>query len=76
MLFARIHATTSPHTTSKSQDGSMKAAIASKSLHQGETAVTDDLSQFDQTALLILPSQEDNEPMLEQNPDQFGIQLA
>jgi hypothetical protein len=29
MLFARIHATASPHTTSNSQDGRMKAAIAS-----------------------------------------------
>ena len=54
----------------------MQGAIASQSFHQGETAITDHLSEFDQTALLILPGQKDNEPMLQQNANQFGIQLA
>jgi len=34
MLFARVHAASSLHATSNSQDGSMKGAIASQSLHQ------------------------------------------
>jgi len=39
-------------------------------------AIADHLSEFDEAALLILPCQENNEPILQQDPDQFGIQLA
>src|SRR5436853_6166633 len=76
MLFALVHLTASPHATGNGKHGRMKWAIASQSFHQGKSAIADDLGKLDQTALLILPGQEHDEPMLQQNADQFGIQLA
>jgi hypothetical protein len=64
VLSALIHTTASPHATTNREDGMMKRARASQSFHQGETSIADHLSKFDQTTLLILLCQENNEPML------------
>ena len=76
MLFALIHFTTRAHPTSNSQNDIMKGAVSCKSFDKRKTAIADHLSELDQAALFILPCKQNNEPMLEQNPDEFGIQLA
>jgi transposase len=76
VLFALIHLTAGPHSTSDGEDDIMKRAVCCESFNERKTPIADHLSEFDQTALFILPCKQDNEPMLEQNADQFGIQLA
>jgi hypothetical protein len=76
MLFALIHLTTRAHATSNSENGIMERAVACESFDEGKTAIADHLSELDQTALFILPCQQNDKPVLEQHPDQFGIHFA
>lgn len=39
-------------------------------------AIANDLCQFDQTSLLILPREQENEPVLECHADQLGMQFT
>lgn len=54
----------------------MASMAARKSFHQSKTAFVDHASTLRQAALFILPGKQNNEPMLEENPNEFGIPLA
>lgn len=71
-----MHLTARAHPTNNSEGSIMKGVRASESFDEGETAIADHVGEFDETALFVLPGTQDNEPMVQENADEFGIEFA
>jgi hypothetical protein len=63
MLLALVHLATGTHATLKALKNRAQRATASQSFKKRTGRITDDLGELDQTALLILPGKQDDEPV-------------
>ncbi len=50
--------------------------MACQRFHERPAGITHHLRQFDQAALGVVPSEEHDQPVLQQRPNQFGIQFT
>ena len=76
MLLALIHLTPRAHTPLDERQSGTERAISRQGFHQGVGAIAHHLGQFDQTALCVVPGKEDDEPVLQHHPNQFGIDFT
>jgi hypothetical protein len=76
MFLALVHVTARAHTSPDQPQGGRQSASVGQSIQKCPTGIAHDLSQFDQTALGVLPGEKHDEPVLQQCSDQLGIQFA
>lgn len=76
MFLSCVHVTSRTHSALDALESGEKRAIPCKRFEQRTGCIAHDLCQLHQASLLILPGKEDNEPVLEQHSNEFGIQLT
>ncbi len=64
------------HATLDALEDRVKRADACQSFEERTGGIADHLCQLDQTALFILPGEKDDEPVLQEQSNELGIQLT
>src|SRR6266581_5809117 len=73
---ARVHLAARTHASLNQCESRADAAMTSQCIHQQPGGVAHDLGQLDQAALRVVPGEEHDQPVLEQQSDQLRIQLT
>lgn len=76
MLASLVHPCTRSHPELNRSQSGAQGADPGQSFHERTGGITHHLSKLDQTALLIVPGKEEHEPVLEKEPNEFGIQFT
>src|SRR5215469_6117003 len=76
MLAALVHLATGTHPTLDALQNRAKRAAAGQSLEERTGSIANHLRQLHETALFILPGEQDDEPVLQEQSNQLGIQFT
>ncbi len=73
---AGVHLAPGMHASRNQFESRADAAMPSQRIHQQPGGVTHALGQLDQAALRVVPGEEHDQPVLEQQGDQLGLHLT
>ncbi len=76
MFLALVHVTARAHAPSDQPQGGKQTVSTGQSMHERPTGIAHDLGEFDQATLRVLPSKQDDQPVLKHGPDQLGVQFT